>query len=211
MICAIYARVSREEQHTDNQLPELRAYAEREGWQVVEYVEHASGKEGGKRPVLSRLLSDALLKKFGAVVVWKIDRFGRSIKDFIANVQSLDAAGIRFICPFQGIDTDQRSPFSKMLMHILAIFAEFERDLIVDRVNAGLREYRRQYAAGKVGRGLVRESRSKLNRPCGRPKKIFDRHVVTEMRGQGMSWRAIEKALGVKQSTIRLRLQETQK
>jgi putative DNA-invertase from lambdoid prophage Rac len=198
---AIYVRVSKDQQHTDNQLPELYAYAKRAGWEVVEYVEKASGKEGSKRPVLAQLLKDAELKKFHAVIVWKIDRFGRSLSDFVGNVRKLDTLNIRFVAPNQGIDTDQRSPFSKLLMHLLAIFAEFERDLIVERVNAGLIEYRRLYDAGKIGKS--RNSKSGKNLPQGRPRKIFRRDVAAKMRAEGESWRDIAKALNVSQSTIR--------
>lgn len=204
MIAAIYARVSTEDQHADNQLPDLRAYAERSGWQIVEYTENASGKEGCKRPVLAKLLADARLKKFDLVLVWKVDRFGRSLSDFVTNVRLLDSLGIRFVAPSQMIDTDQRNPFAKLLMHLLALFAEFERDLIVERVNSGLKEYRRAYNRGEIGKR--RSSRSGKNLPCGRPVKIFRRDLAAEMRKEGMSWRAIAAELGVPQSTVRLAL-----
>jgi DNA invertase Pin-like site-specific DNA recombinase len=123
----------------------------------VEYVETASGKAGGKRPVLDRLLQDARLKKFDVVLVWKLDRFGRSLQHLIENVQTLDSAGIRFIVPSQNIDTDTRSPMGKFLMHIFGAFAEFERDLIVERVRAGVAEAKRQ------------------GKHCGRPARVLRR------------------------------------
>lgn len=203
MTAALYLRVSKEEQHTDNQLPELRAYAKRMEWDAVEYVEHASAKEGSRRPVLAQLIDDAKAKKFGVVVVWKIDRFGRSLIDFVNNVRTLDTAGVRFIAPSQSIDTDQKSPFSKLLMHLLAIFAEFERDLIIERVNAGLKGYGRAYDAGQVGVDKARQSKSGKNKAIGRPRAVFHRGRVAGMRERGMSLRAIGKELGVSEGMIR--------
>src|SRR4051794_1071384 len=118
MTAAIYARVSSEDQHCEMQLTELHGYAERNGWSVVEYVEKESGKAGVKRPVLDQLIADARMKRFDVVVVWKLDRFGRSLRDLIEHIQTLDSMGIRFVAPNQGIDTDNRSPIGKLLLHI---------------------------------------------------------------------------------------------
>lgn len=188
MIAAIYARVSTEDQHCEMQLTELRGYASRMGWEAVEYVEKASGKAGSKRPVLERLMNDARLRRFDIVLVWKLDRFGRSVPEFVERVQRLDTAGVRFIAVTQGIDTDGKSPTGKLLMHILAAIAEFERDLIRERVRAGVAEARRR------------------GKHCGRPKKVFRRDEAAEMRARGLSWRKIEAALGVPQATLRLAL-----
>jgi DNA invertase Pin-like site-specific DNA recombinase len=187
MIAAIYARVSTEDQKCDLQLTELRGYVERSGWKAIEYVETASGKAGGKRPVLDRLLQDARLKKFDFVLVWKLDRFGRSLQHLIENVQTLDSAGIRFIVPSQNIDTDTKSPMGKFLMHIFGAFAEFERDLIVERVRAGVAEAQRQ------------------GKHCGRPKRVFRRDEALRLRKQGHSWRQIGKMMEVPWSTVRTR------
>jgi putative DNA-invertase from lambdoid prophage Rac len=186
MTAAIYARVSTEDQQCEMQLTELRAYVERMGWEALEYVEKASGKAGAPRPELERLLADARLKRFGAVVVWKLDRFGRSLQEFVERVMLLDQLGIRFVAPSQGIDTDRRSPAGKLLMHILAAIAEFERELIRERVRAGIAEAKRR------------------GKHCGRPLKIFRRDEAVRMRERGMSWRAIARALGVPQATVRL-------
>jgi DNA invertase Pin-like site-specific DNA recombinase len=208
MTAALYARVSTKDQHCEMQLQELRALAARHGWDTIEYVEKASGKAGGRRPAQKRLLEDARLRKFDVVAVWKIDRFGRSFAEFVEKVQELDSLGIRFIAPTQGIDTDKRSPMAKLLMHILAVLAEFERDLIIERVQAGVDQYRRDYAAGRVGEGRDRRSKSKQDRPCGRPRKIFPRGRALELRAQGWSWNAIARDLGVKRSTLRMALKE---
>jgi putative DNA-invertase from lambdoid prophage Rac len=179
MTAAIYARVSTEDQQCEMQLTELRAYCERQGWTVTEYTEKASGKAGSKRPVLARLMADAQMKRFDVVLVWKLDRFGRSLRDLIENIQTLDSAGIRFVAPNQGIDTDNRSPVGRLLLHIMGAFAEFERSLIVERVRTGVKEAQRQ------------------GKHCGRPKKIFRRDEALELRVAGASLRAIAAKLGI--------------
>ncbi len=196
---AIYARVSTADQFCQMQLSDLRPFTERMGWNLVEYVENASTR--GKRAVLDKLMADARMRKFDVVVVWKLDRFGRSVRELVENIETLDRLGIRFVCPGQSIDTDQKNPAGRLLMHILAAVAEFERDLIRERVMAGLNEYRRSFSDGKVGK--ERHSRSGKDRAIGRPVRVFRRDQAVKMRKEGLSWRAIEKALKVPQSTIR--------
>jgi putative DNA-invertase from lambdoid prophage Rac len=191
---AIYARVSTQDQHCELQLSELRAFCQRSGWaDVVEYVEKVSGKAGQQRPQLEQLLADARLKKIDVVLVWKIDRFGRSVQEFIERVQTLFVYGVRFLAPNQGIDTDLKSPAGRLLMHILSAIAEFERDLIQERVRAGVAEAKRQ------------------GKHCGRPKKVFRRDEAMKLRSQGMSWRAIARKLDVPQATIRRALSSVPK
>src|SRR5580692_671458 len=113
MTAAIYARVSTYDQNCDMQLTELRGYAARMGWQApIEYVETASGRRGSKRAVQEQLIADARLRKFDVVLVWKLDRLGRSLLDLISHVQTFDSLGIRFIATTQGIDTDKQNPMS---------------------------------------------------------------------------------------------------
>jgi DNA invertase Pin-like site-specific DNA recombinase len=204
MKAAIYARVSTLEQDYRMQVTELRTYCLRMGFQAVEYLETASGKSGGKRPELARLLADARLHKFDAVIVWKVDRFGRSVRDFLNNVLILDSARVRFISPNQGIDTDRRSAYGNMLMNILAVFAEFERDIIVERVRAGLSEYKRAFAAGQVGK--VKHSKSGKDLPAHRPFRVFRRDKARELRARGLSWNEIAERLHVPRSTVRREL-----
>src|ERR1700689_4663380 len=200
MIAAIYARVSTVDQNCGMQLTELRAFAARMSWSLVEYIETASGKAGAKRPQLGCLLSDAKLRQFDIVLVWKIDRFGRSLQHFISNIQLLDAAGIRFIAPSQNIDTDTKSPIGKLLMNIMAAFAEFERDLIIERVKSGVVEYSRAFTRGEVGKS--RHSKSGKDLRQGRPAKVFRRDLIPQLRGEGLSWREIAKRLQVPLATV---------
>ncbi len=199
MKAAIYARVSTVEQKTELQTDDAHDLVCRMKWDPIMYLEQESTRK--KRPVLEQLLADARARKFDVVVVWKLDRFGRSVQELVANIEALDRAGIRFIAMTQNIDTDQRNPTSKLLLHVLAAVAEFERDLIRERVTAGLAEYRRAFDSGKIGKS--RQSRSGKNLAAHRPAKVFDRDRAIELRNTGQSWRAIAKALGVDQRTIR--------
>ena len=187
MNVAIYARVSTSDQDCSLQLSELRAYVERAGWKKAkEYVDQGvSGAAGKQRPQLEKLMADARLRKLDCVLVWKIDRFGRSVQEFVGRILELDQAKVRFIAPSQGIDTDRSAPAGRLLMHILSAIAEFERELIVERVKAGVAEAQRQ------------------GKHCGRPKRIFRRDRVLTLRAKGMSWRKIAVKLKVPVSTIR--------
>jgi len=184
------------------QLSELREYADRAGWQIAhEYIDQGYSGSKADRPALMELMRDANMKRFAAVVVWKLDRFGRSVSQLVQNVRRLDELNVRFLVPSQSIDTDQKSPTGRLMMHILAAMAEFERDLIRERVNAGLANYRDDYAKGRIG--TARHSRSGKDLACGRPKRIFRRDVAAELRARGLSWRAIARAMGVPVSTVR--------
>lgn len=183
MTAAIYARVSTQDQKVDMQLTEVRAFAKRMDWEVVEYLEKASSVK--RRPVFERMMSDARQRKFDVVLVWKMDRLARSMKQFIDTILELDSKGIRFIAVTQGIDTDKQNPMGKFLMHIMAAFGELERGMIVERVRAGVAEAQRQ------------------GKHCGRPPAIFRRDEVVDMRQAGYSWRYIARLLSMPQSTIR--------
>jgi len=198
---AVYARVSTLDQNCQMQLTELREFNQRSGWEAIEYVDQGVSGAKRSRPALDRLMSDARLKKFGVVVCWKLDRFGRSMIDLISNVRELDNLGIRFVAPSQGIDTDSKSPTGRLILHILAALAEFERELIRERCQAGLAEYNRAMDAGLIGK--QRHSRSGKDLPCGRPPRVFRRDRVAEMRALGHSWRKIAWELKLPLTTVR--------
>jgi putative DNA-invertase from lambdoid prophage Rac len=201
MKVAIYARVSTLDQHCELQLSELGGMAKRSDWEAFEYVDHVSGKAGIRRPALERLMADARLRKFDIVLCWKLDRFGRSLKEIIERIHTLSALGIRFMAPSQGIDTDTRTPMGQFLIHILGAFAELERSLIQERCSAGLKNYQEAYRAGQIGQ--ERHSKSGKDLPPGRPKKIFRRARAQELRKRYWSWREIARELGVPVSTLR--------
>lgn len=140
MKVALYARVSTDDkgQNPEVQLSELRAWAARHGHKIVmEYVDHLSGKNT-KRPQLQKLMKDAVkgLRDIDAVVVWKLDRFGRSQRDLLNLVEELQAAEIGFISYTENFDLT--SPMGKAMFGILCVFAELERNNIRERTKAGL-------------------------------------------------------------------------
>jgi len=142
MRSAIYARVSTFDQEPENQLAEIRRYAEARGWTSVEYVDRGISGAKDRRPALDALLKDARRRRFDALVVWRLDRLGRNLRHLITLLEELQALGIPFVSLNEGIDAT--TPAGKLQMHILGAIAEFERARIVERVKAGLRRARAQ-------------------------------------------------------------------
>ena len=185
MRIALYARVSTTDQSCEMQLRELRDYAASRGWQVfAEYVDTGWSGARASRPQLDRLLQDARARRFDAVLVWKLDRWGRSVADSIRSIQELVSLGVRFLAVTQNLDTDETNPMSRFLLHILAAFSELEREMIRERVRAGLRTAKAQ------GKAL------------GRPRRAFRRDEAVLLRSQGASWRKIAQVLDLPMSTV---------
>ena len=187
MNCAIYARVSTTDQNCALQLSELRTYVKARGWaNAGEYVDAGWSGAKASRPELDRLMEDARKRKVDCILVWKLDRWGRSVSNLLSSLHELAGLGVRWIAVTQNLDTDEANPVGRLLLHILASVAEFERTMISERTKAGVAIAR---AKGKH---------------CGRPWKVFRRDLAESLRDSGLSWRAIEKKLGVNQATIRL-------
>lgn len=185
MNAAIYARVSTTDQHNEIQVRELTEYVERRGWNLVGVYQDKMSGAKAKRPGLDAMIADARLHRFGVVLVLKLDRFGRSLMNCVAGIQELASMDIRFIAVSQGLDTDQSNPTSRLLLHILASVAEFERELICERVRAGVKNAKRN--------GTM----------LGRPKRIVRRDLIVERRDAGLSWRAIANEFRIAQATVR--------
>lgn len=185
MKIAIYARVSTHNgQDPEMQLRELREYCQRRGWEITrEYVDVgiSGGKE--KRPELDKLLHDAHRRYFDAVVVWRFDRFARSVSHLLKALENFRALGIEFVSLSEQVDTS--TPTGKMIFTVLGAVAELERSLIVERVRAGLRNAK---AKGKK---------------LGRPRKVTNPAAISSLRSQGASWRVIGRNLGVSHVTAR--------
>ena len=165
------------------QLSELREYCQRRGWETVgEYVDAGISGAKDSRPELNRLLTDAHRRHFDAVVVWKFDRFARSVSHLLRALETFNALGIHFVSLSESMDTS--TPAGKMVFTVLGAVAELERSLIVERVRAGLRHAK---AKGKR---------------LGRPKKKLDAVTVTKMRSTGQSWRTIARTLGLSVGTV---------
>ena len=183
---AIYVRVSTDKQTVENQLRELRQIAERRGWQVVETYSDAgiSGAKGrDQRPGLDRMLKDASRRRFDVVMAWAIDRLGRSLIDLLGTIQSLEAAGVDLFLEQQAIDTT--TPAGKLMFQVTGAFAEFERSMIRQRVNAGLR---RAVEQGK-----------QLGRP--RVSQAVEKRILSHLR-KGMGILKTAKTLGVGTGTV---------
>jgi DNA invertase Pin-like site-specific DNA recombinase len=151
---ALYLRVSTDGQTTRNQQDELEQHAKRAGWRVTEvYKDHGiSGAKGrDKRPAFDRLCKDATRRQFDVIAAWSVDRLGRSLQDLIAFLGEAHALGVDLYLHQQAVDTT--TPGGKVLFQMLGVFAEFERAMIRERVNAGLRRARAQ--GKKLGRPRV--------------------------------------------------------
>lgn len=185
--CAIYARVSTDKgaQTTENQLGPLIEYCNKMNWTYQIYEDQISSSK--YRPNFQDLMFNATQRKFDVVLTWKIDRLSRSVAEFSQTAVMLDKLGIRLIVLTQGIDTDKSSPASSLLMNVLMSFAQFERELIVERVKAGI------------------ERRKKQGKPIGGATKrvVIDAEFVREMyMEQGYTIRQIAKKLDVSHGKI---------
>src|SRR5277367_3000774 len=143
MKAAIYARVSTtgQGQSLEMQVRELREYCERRGWQIAgEYVDAGISGAKDSRPELNRMISDAHHRRFDAVVVWKFDRFARSVSHLLRALETFNALGVAFVSLSEQMDTS--TPTGKMVFTVLGAVAELERSLIAERVRAGLRNAR---------------------------------------------------------------------
>jgi DNA invertase Pin-like site-specific DNA recombinase len=184
---ALYTRVSTDQQTTENQERELRQVAERSGWQIVEVFCDAgiSGAKGrDERPGLDRLMKGIARKEFDLVAAWSVDRLGRSLQNLVGFLAELHSKGVDLYLHQQGIDTT--TPAGKAMYQMMGVFAEFERAMIRERVNAGLR---RAVAQGK-----------KLGRPQVSPKVAGA--IRAELKDGKRGIRKIAAGLGVGVGTV---------
>jgi DNA invertase Pin-like site-specific DNA recombinase len=173
-------------QNPDTQVKPLLELLESRGWAVHNiYSDRMSGAQEA-RPGLQALLNDARRGLFGVVVVWRSDRFARSVKQLVLALEEFRSLGIEFISHQEALDTS--TPMGKAMFTIIAAMAELERSVIRERVMAGL-----DYA---------REHGTKSGRAVGRPKRIFDRDQVLRLRARGLSLRSIARELGLGLGTV---------
>jgi len=182
---AIYARVSttNHRQDVSTQARDLEQFAQVRAWRLVDsYLDIGISGAKDKRPELDRLMADAHRRKFDVVVVWRFDRFARSVSHLLRALETFKALGIDFVSFSEQMDTS--TPAGKMVFTVLGAVAELERSLIVERVRAGLRNAR---AKGKT---------------LGRPRVTVDAARITALRAEGRSWRSIASELGVGLATL---------
>jgi len=188
MRAALYHRVSTIDQNPDAAGRELADAAQRMGYVVALDVRETGSGRNNDRPGLVQVMTAAQRGRVEAVMVWKLDRFGRSAFDLLGNIRQLEARGVRFIALTQGIDLRPGGdPMSRLLLTLLSAIAEFERDLIVERTRMGMAYAR---AAGKH---------------IGRPRATLPpAEEVKRLKAAGLSWPAIAAQLGCSEWAARL-------
>lgn len=194
MRAAIYSRVSTvgHGQSPEMQLLELREFAARRGWEVVgEYVDAGVSGAKERRPQLDRLMADCRKRHVDAVLVYRYDRFARSLRHLVNALADFDALGISFVSLHEGVDTT--TPNGRLVFGIFASIAEFERELIRQRVLSGLAVAR--------ARGVR----------LGRPRVSVDAALIAALRARGASLRDISARLGVSRGTVARALQSRPK
>lgn len=179
MRAAIYARVSTNNgQDPEMQTRELREYCQRRGWETAgEYVD--AGVSGAKdsRPELNRLMADAKRRRFDVILIWKLDRFGRSLRHLVNALAELESVGVAFVSLTDNLDLS--TPSGRLMFQVIAAMSEFERELIRERVRSGMKNAR---AKGKA---------------IGRPRSTLNDSIIADLRASGASLRAIAKATGM--------------
>ena len=181
MKVAIYARVSTSEQNVDMQLQELREYCSRMNYDIFqEYVDIGISGSKESRPQFNKLLDDMRKKKFDAILVWKLDRIGRSLQHLLQILQELNYKNVGFISYNQNIDTTTAS--GKLLFQIMGAFAEFEREIIRERVKAG---------------------KAKSKKKQGRKPLKINKMEVLRLHREGKSLREIGSTLKISYGTVR--------
>ena len=189
---ALYARVSTSNKGQDVglQLEELRRVAEQRRWSISgEYIDDGVSGSDDSRPELDRMMADAQAGNFDLVAVWKLDRLGRSLQHLLRLISDLSRWGVGFASlRDSGIDTT--TPTGRLMLQILGALAEYEKELIRERVIAGVR---RAQAQGKH---------------CGRPKVELEIRPAVAMLQQGRGLREVASIMGVSRTTLRRRLKE---
>jgi DNA invertase Pin-like site-specific DNA recombinase len=186
-VTGVYIRVSTQDQRTDSQLGELKRYCKQRGWKNTEFfVDRISGAKAS-RPELERMVKELRAGRLERVVTYKLDRLGRSITHLCLLVDEMTRLGIPLVCSSQGIDTTGSNPCGKFQLDVLKAVCEFERNLIRDRVNAGL--------------AAARERGVKLGRPSKPHKRTAD---VVALKAKGLGVRAIGRELKMPVSTVHM-------
>lgn len=150
---ALYVRVSTQEQKTDIQLMDLKEYIQKRGYEVFNTYEDVISGLTKERKALDQLFADAKKRKFDIVLVWKFDRFARSLKMLVDSLALFQELGIDFISYKENIDTT--TSMGRLIFHINSAYAEFEREIIKDRVIAGIKAKREK--TGTWGRRKIKE------------------------------------------------------
>ena len=184
MRTAIYARVSTTDQSTESQLLDLRRYVADRGWQIFnEYIDEGISGTKDSRPALNKLMNDARKRRFDVMLVWRFDRFARSTRHLINALEEFKNLGIDFVSFQENIDTS--SPLGSAIFTIISAVAQLERDIISERVKAGLRRAKKN---GKT-----------LGRPRG---STIDTQRAKELRAQNLTMEKIAAEMSTSPATV---------
>lgn len=178
---AVYLRVSTQEQSVELQRSELLKYCDARNWTITNIYEEKISGTNANRPQLKQLMEAARQRQFDVVLVWKLDRFFRSLKDLVGTLHELAELGVEFVSLKDMIDMTTAS--GKLLTHLLGAFGEFEASLIRERVKAGLEHAKRK------------------GTKLGRPRRIQE-DLVRKLRGQGYSLNQIAKQIGASKAGV---------
>ena len=182
MSAAIYCRVSTDKQTTENQNRELNRVAKKMGWSVSAVYSDVISGATDNRPELNDLMLSVTRNEVDVVMAWSVDRLGRSVQHLAGLLSDLHSKGVNLYLHQQGLDTT--TPSGKAMFQMMGVFAEFEREMIRERINAGLARAREQ--GTKTG--------APIGRPVIPPMKIAK---VKKLRGQGMTYKKVALATGV--------------
>ena len=186
---AVYCRVSTSDQNHETQLLDLEQLAEQRGFQITQrYVDHGISGTRARRPGLDQMLADARQAKFDVVLAWSCDRIARSVRHFLETLDEMNHLGIEFISFREQLDTG--GPLGRAIIVIIAVVAELERSLIVERVRAGMRRARFE------------------GKHIGRPALQLDRESIRRQRAAGQSLGEIAKAFRISRATVSRVLRE---
>ena len=185
----LYARVSTKNQNPELQLTELRRVAAQRGWVIVNtYMDHGVSGAKAARPALDQLMADARGGKLDVVAVWRFDRFARSTRHLLQALEEFRALNVDFVSMREAIDTS--TPMGKVVFTMIAAVAELERDVIRERVQAGVDRARAQ------------------GKQLGRPRRELDLRAAHILLDRGHSQREVAGMLGIPRATLRRRLQD---
>ena len=179
---ALYARVSTDTQNAGIQLDELREYAARRGWAVKEFVDVGISGSKESRPQLNQLMGAVNRQEFDAVLVWKLDRLGRSLRHLVNTLAELESLGVAFISLRDSLDLT--TPSGQLQFAIIGAMAQFERSLIQERVKAGMQRAKRN------------------GRPIGRKPSEVNRDAVLRLRSEGKSLTQVAEAHGISRALV---------
>lgn len=186
---AIYARTSTNRQDIEMQLDDLRRHVEMRRWELSgEFVDEGVSSRRDKRPEMEKLMTLARRRSIDQVVVWRFDRFARSTRELVTALDEFRTLGVHFTSLQEAIDTS--TPAGRVVFAVIAAVAEFEREIIRERVKAGVAKAKRN------------------GKKLGRPRRYVDIQRARKLREEGHSWSTISKCLHIPASTIRLHLKQ---